>query len=85
MRKYIASLILTILAATSQSIYAQFHYRFENFTADDGLSDGWVKSILHDSKGFIWIATLQGIDRYDGLNFKTFPISAASLHEDKEG
>ena len=85
MRQYIASLVLTILTVTNQSLHAQSHYRFENFTSDDGLSDGWVKSILQDSKGFIWIATLQGVDRYDGLNFKTFHVNGGFLHEDKEG
>ena len=85
MRQYIASLVLTILALTNQSLHAQSHYRFENFTTDDGLSDGWVKCVLQDSKGFIWIATLGGIDRYDGFNFKTYPVPAAALHEDSEG
>jgi signal transduction histidine kinase/CheY-like chemotaxis protein/ligand-binding sensor domain-containing protein len=85
MRQYVASLVLTILAVTNQSLHAQSHYRFENFTTDDGLSDGWVNGILQDSKGFIWIATLQGVDRYDGLNFKTFHVNGGFLHEDSEG
>jgi len=35
--------------------------------SEDGLSDRTVKSIIRDQHGYIWIATRNGLNRYDGL------------------
>ena len=56
--------------------------RFEHITIDDGLSQSIVTDIIQDRKGFIWFATEDGLNRYDGLNFKKFyhnPNDSASL------
>ena len=45
---------------------------FTHITADDGISHTAAKRILQDSKGFIWIGTQQGLNRYDGSNFEIF-------------
>lgn len=42
------------------------------FTSDSELSSSLVNQIYQDRKGFIWIATYNGLDRYDGNNFQTF-------------
>ncbi len=39
---------------------------FTNLTEADGLSAGAIRGILQDRQGFIWIATPNGLDRYDG-------------------
>lgn len=39
---------------------------------DDGLSDNNLSAILQDQKGFIWFGTKDGLNRYDGYNFKVF-------------
>lgn len=41
-------------------------------TVDDGLSQGYVSSIECDEDGFIWIATLNGLNRYDGYAFQVW-------------
>lgn len=48
------------------------HYRFEHITTNNGLSHSIVTSILQDQMGFIWFATGDGIDRYDGYEFKVY-------------
>jgi signal transduction histidine kinase/ligand-binding sensor domain-containing protein len=70
--------------------------QFEYLTVDDGLSQGTVSDILQDSQGFMWFATRDGLDRYDGQRFIIYhydrndPNSLASnwvwcLKEDSEG
>jgi len=46
--------------------------RFSYLTVDDGLSHTDAKEIKQDRLGFIWIATLFGLDRYDGHAIKRF-------------
>jgi signal transduction histidine kinase/ligand-binding sensor domain-containing protein len=45
---------------------------FDHYTTNDGLSNGYVSSILQDSKGFIWLGTNNGLNRFDGISFKTY-------------
>lgn len=40
------------------------------FTVDDGLPSAHVYEVKQDSKGFYWIATSEGLVRYDGYNFE---------------
>jgi len=46
--------------------------RFEHLTAEDGLSTDRVQYILQDSHGFMWIGTHEGLNRYDGNEFRVF-------------
>ncbi|HWQ46646.1 MAG TPA: two-component regulator propeller domain-containing protein, partial [Longilinea sp.] len=45
---------------------------FQRLGIDVGLSNSTVNDILQDSEGFIWIATANGLDRYDGNEFLMF-------------
>jgi signal transduction histidine kinase/ligand-binding sensor domain-containing protein/DNA-binding response OmpR family regulator len=65
-------------------------------TTRDGLSQNTVRCLLQDRKGFIWIGTLNGLNRYDGKKFVVYrpeygnPHSISDtrireLHEDREG
>lgn len=45
---------------------------FQRLGIDEGLSNSTVYDILQDHEGFIWIATANGLDRYDGREFLTF-------------
>lgn len=47
-------------------------YYFRHFTTDDGLSHNTVFSVIQDRKGFIWLGTKDGLNRFDGFNFKKF-------------
>ncbi len=47
-------------------------FTFENINTKDGLSSLKVQSITQDNKGFIWIGTMDGLNRYDGYQFKVY-------------
>lgn len=51
---------------------------FRNFSVNDGLSHNFVRGFLQDSRGFMWIATIDGLNKFDGYTFKTYK----SKHED---
>lgn len=65
--------------------------RLEQLTTHEGLSQNTVRCLLQDKKGFIWIGTLNGLNRYDGRKFIVYRPNGISdnrireLHEDKRG
>ena len=56
--------------------------RFDRLSLEQGLSQSSVMDILQDRRGYVWLATEEGLDRFDGLSFKVYkhdPADAASL------
>jgi signal transduction histidine kinase/ligand-binding sensor domain-containing protein/DNA-binding response OmpR family regulator len=51
-----------------------FHFR--KIRVDEGLSENAVYCILQDKKGFMWFGTKDGLNRYDGSDFRIFRNSA---------
>src|SRR5688572_32480193 len=56
-------------------VCAQSGWRVSKLGVDEGLSQGYVYAIYQDKKGFMWIGTHGGLNRYDGYNFKVFQYS----------
>jgi signal transduction histidine kinase/ligand-binding sensor domain-containing protein/DNA-binding response OmpR family regulator len=54
------------------SLQAVQKVRFTHYSADDGLSENRVMSILQDKKGFMWFSTWDGLNRFDGRHFKVY-------------
>ena len=48
------------------------HYNFTHFTEETGLISYQVNATAQDLEGYIWIATNEGLQRYDGIRYKTF-------------
>ena len=46
--------------------------KFRRLDTRNGLSNSQANCVYRDSRGFIWIATAYGLNRYDGYRFKTF-------------
>lgn len=55
-------------------------YQFERFTINEGLSNNSIRRIIQDKKGFLWFGTLNGLNRYDGKNFKVFKFEPGNLN-----
>jgi ligand-binding sensor domain-containing protein/signal transduction histidine kinase len=49
--------------------------KFTHLTTNDGLSQGYVTAILQDRRGFMWFATRDGLNRYDGNTFVVYKNS----------
>ena len=52
--------------------FGQGPIRFQNITVNDGLSMGTITDFQQDHKGYMWIATAEGLHRFDGKHFKIF-------------
>ena len=65
-------LIFCLLSCVLFSVHAQFNCSFTHYSANDGLPQNTVTSILQDSKGYIWLASWGGLSKFDGYNFKNY-------------
>lgn len=54
------------------SVIAQQPQGYETISTAEGLSQGMIFDMLQDHEGFIWVATKNGLNRYDGYNFRVF-------------
>jgi ligand-binding sensor domain-containing protein/signal transduction histidine kinase len=48
---------------------------FKRITVEDGLSQTSVEYLFQDSKGYMWIGTIDGLNRYNGSRFEVFRYS----------
>ena len=70
-----AILLFLFLFQSILSFSQQHKYIFKNININDGLSQNSVIDIIEDPSGFIWFATQDGLNRYDGSNFLVFHIA----------
>jgi signal transduction histidine kinase/DNA-binding response OmpR family regulator/ligand-binding sensor domain-containing protein len=74
--------VFFILAITwwGLAAHAQKTPLYETISTAQGLSQGMVFDILQDKEGFIWVATKNGLNRYDGYGFKVFSNDPYNSH-----
>jgi ligand-binding sensor domain-containing protein len=46
--------------------------KFEHITIDDGLSQSRVRCLYQDSRGFMWVGTHEGLNKFDGYDFTIY-------------
>ncbi len=66
------ALLLLINAGPLRPAPVDIHAAFHHISLEDGLSQSTITGILHDSRGFLWFATQEGLNRYDGYTFKIY-------------
>jgi methyl-accepting chemotaxis protein/ligand-binding sensor domain-containing protein len=70
-----------VLVCLCPASYGEARFlQFRHLTAEDGLSRSLVRALLQDSRGFMWLGTSNGLDRYDGYRFKTYQTRADDPH-----
>lgn len=70
MRKLYILLILLGIAYWTQG--QQIEYKFINFSSKNGLTSNSVNAIIKDKNGFMWFATEDGLNRFDGQKFTAY-------------
>lgn len=65
-------MIMLILSAGFFNPTQAQHQLFKNYTVNDGLVANSIRCIFQDKKGFLWIATWEGLSKYDGHSFTNF-------------
>jgi ligand-binding sensor domain-containing protein len=72
------SIALFLLFLTGLFLFSQENkdFHFKKIQVNEGLSENAVYCILQDSKGFMWFGTKDGLNRFDGNNFRVFRNNA---------
>ncbi len=66
-------LIIVQLSSFAQiPTYSDPYLKFDHLTKKDGLSSNYILDIYQDLEGYIWVATVDGLNRYNGLYFETY-------------
>ncbi|MBT1702316.1 hybrid sensor histidine kinase/response regulator transcription factor [Chryseosolibacter indicus] len=75
---YIIALVI-FLSGQIHTINAQtLTPKLKHLTVEDGLSHNWVRSIIKDSRGFMWFGTFNGLNRFDGQSFKVYKVNSGN-------
>ena len=66
--------ILTVffICTFTRISHAQEHMNFKYLTIENGLSQSTAAAIYQDSRGYIWIGTNEGLNRYNGFEIKVY-------------
>jgi ligand-binding sensor domain-containing protein len=92
-RRAFAALFFLMACAISPRL-GLAQYRFDHWTADNGLPQNSVRDIVQTRDGYLWLATLDGLVRFDGVRFTIFNKSNSTgiisnrflqLYEDGQG
>jgi ligand-binding sensor domain-containing protein len=70
--KRLLGLTLLLICLWAGAETAIPNMKFRRLDTRDGLSNSTINCIYQDSKGYIWIGTSYGLNRYDGYRFRTF-------------
>jgi Signal transduction histidine kinase len=66
-------LLLSVLVFSFDALAAP-NLRFRHYTVENGLAVNAVCCFYQDSQGFIWVGTINGLNRFDGRTFKKFDL-----------
>lgn len=94
MRHLGRSRVWVIVLLLFGAVSGHTQYRFDSWTTDNGLPHNTIKAILQTRDGYLWVASLDGLVRYDGVRFTVFNTGntpglksnrLTSLYEDPAG
>ena len=72
------SILLCFIGMTLPAMPQQLQASLKHYSTDDGMTSNAISYIVQDDLGFIWIATWNGLSRFDGFNFVNYETGAIS-------
>ena len=82
--KKISSILFLIIFYTISLSAQSSSYTFKRLGIEDGLSQSTINCITQDKEGYMWFGTANGLNKYDGYNFKIFtnnPYDSTSISD----
>jgi len=70
---FLMMLFIAVKAYTQQ-------YNFIKYNIEDGLAQSQIQAICQDKDGYVWIGTLGGLSKFDGINFENFSTDDGLLN-----
>ena len=67
-----ALVILFVAQVLVLSLHAQEHYNFIHYPAESGIISNQINTAVQDETGYMWLGSTNGLQRFDGIRFKTF-------------
>ncbi len=88
--------LIAVSSATTVAFAGQDRIDFDHLSLEQGLSQSIIEQIVQDRKGFMWFATEDGLNRFDGYRFTVYknvpgnPNTLSynelkALYEDRDG
>lgn len=74
---FITAILLWVVVGNAAG--QSFSAKLRKISIEDGLSNRFVRRTFQDSKGFIWLGTNYGLNRYDGYGFRLFTKEKENL------
>ena len=69
MKRFLTTLFLAAMVWTAM---AHDHYIVQHYSIRDGMSQNTVMAILQDRQGYMWFGTWDGLNRFDGYDFRIY-------------
>ena len=78
--KSVLTTLLAVLAFMISTTMKAQHMQatLSHYTVDNGLPSNAISNIVNDDYGYVWIATWNGISRFDGFNFYNYKTGRSS-------
>lgn len=65
-------ILLHLFILFTNSLFAESRFQLSNISMKDGLSNLNPSAITQDQTGYIWVATMRGLNRFNGSEFKQY-------------
>lgn len=82
--KLLKALVLLCLLLLTQQVLSQRAIRIEHVGLGKGLSQSMINAVAQDSDGYVWLATKDGLNRFDGYHcevYRSDPQDSTSIHQ----
>jgi signal transduction histidine kinase/ligand-binding sensor domain-containing protein/DNA-binding response OmpR family regulator len=72
---------LLVFIITTHLSNSQSHIiKFQNYSIEEGLSNPYIQCIYQDRRGYLWIGTSDGLNRFDGYTFKIYRFTESDTN-----